>query len=467
MEREEGKEENIQLDNNSASGEVHEQNHEQHDEIQQPEVILRNLKPVLPEREKEERRRTLKRKINEEEAWNRISNDFSKILGDFQKNPNNPFPPSVFSPEKTHHEQPKTALSVPQSPTPPLSSSPSVSVEVAEEEKSQTTPLPQVEVEDVDKQTTKEEDDGDHSAEEPKLSPHHQDDNAQTEQLNNNNNAEEEESKPKLEENAETPLLGKVEEEYFEYYNEDAIIEPDGAKAIALWDYRGECSSDLSFNKGDIITVIQKYDNGWWEGELNGVIGDFPYNFVELITGGEDEEDMLNNSANMFYSELQGEVMFQTASLPASHASFKVTTTPQENTSDIKKRLTLSGSLGSSLNSRPTSTPNMTPKALPIKQGYLIKKGHKRRNWKVRYFVLESSKLSYYANPSDASVSKRMKGFIALQKNSLVKLAPEMKRSNCFAIYTDVKPFVIYIAAPTGDDMVNWMESISIARSTG
>ena len=249
---------------------------------------------------------------------------------------------------------------------------------------------------------------------------------------------------------SETPSDSQIvsdskDEEYFEYYNdEEAAIEPDGTKAIGLWDFKGECESDLSFRKGDIVTIIRKYDNGWWEGELNGVIGDFPYNFVEVISQPEEDEDEpLHNTftRNDSFSQLTSSDLMQ-----------RTDTVVQNDVSPTNS------------NNNNNARPQSVARALPIKQGYLLKKGHKRRNWKIRYFVLESSKLSYFANPADAGVAKRMKGFITLQKSSSVKLAPEMKRSNCFAILSDVKPFVIYMAAPTGDEMVSWMESLSVAR---
>ncbi len=44
----------------------------------------------------------------------------------------------------------------------------------------------------------------------------------------------------------------------------------------ALFDYNGETGAELSFKKGDVITVTEKDDSGWWQGELNGVVGAFP-----------------------------------------------------------------------------------------------------------------------------------------------------------------------------------------------
>ena len=42
----------------------------------------------------------------------------------------------------------------------------------------------------------------------------------------------------------------------------------------------------LCFKKGDVITVTQCIDGGWWEGTLNGRTGWFPSNFTKEIKGG-------------------------------------------------------------------------------------------------------------------------------------------------------------------------------------
>ena len=39
----------------------------------------------------------------------------------------------------------------------------------------------------------------------------------------------------------------------------------------------------LKFKKGDIITITQKEDGGWWEGTLDGKTGWFPSNYVEEL----------------------------------------------------------------------------------------------------------------------------------------------------------------------------------------
>lgn len=57
---------------------------------------------------------------------------------------------------------------------------------------------------------------------------------------------------------------------------------PGATPAVAMFDYRGERSTDLSFKKGDKIDVV-KYGapTEWWTGSLNGgPVGEFPGMFI-------------------------------------------------------------------------------------------------------------------------------------------------------------------------------------------
>ncbi|CCE61303.1 hypothetical protein TPHA_0A02210 [Tetrapisispora phaffii CBS 4417] len=60
---------------------------------------------------------------------------------------------------------------------------------------------------------------------------------------------------------------------------------PQGPKAIALFRFKGEQAGDLSFNKGDVVTILKKTDtqNDWWTGRVNNQEGIFPANYVELV----------------------------------------------------------------------------------------------------------------------------------------------------------------------------------------
>jgi len=56
-------------------------------------------------------------------------------------------------------------------------------------------------------------------------------------------------------------------------------------QAIAKFTFEGEQEGDLSFKKGDIITIVQRTDNetDWWTGRVGAKEGIFPSNYVELV----------------------------------------------------------------------------------------------------------------------------------------------------------------------------------------
>ncbi|XP_066967640.1 rho guanine nucleotide exchange factor 7 [Macrobrachium rosenbergii] len=49
----------------------------------------------------------------------------------------------------------------------------------------------------------------------------------------------------------------------------------------ALYSFKGKNNDELCFNKGDIITVTQREEGGWWEGTLNDKTGWFPSNYTK------------------------------------------------------------------------------------------------------------------------------------------------------------------------------------------
>lgn len=62
----------------------------------------------------------------------------------------------------------------------------------------------------------------------------------------------------------------------------------------AIYDYVGENNDELCLKKGDIITVTQTPEGGWFEGTLRGMTGWFPCNYVEPIF---DEDQGNENDA--------------------------------------------------------------------------------------------------------------------------------------------------------------------------
>jgi amphiphysin len=57
-----------------------------------------------------------------------------------------------------------------------------------------------------------------------------------------------------------------------------------GEFVTAQYEFAGQGSGDLAFREGDRIKVVKKTGStdDWWEGELNGVVGSFPANYVKV-----------------------------------------------------------------------------------------------------------------------------------------------------------------------------------------
>eukprot|EP01135_Chromosphaera_perkinsii_P001858 Nk52_evm7s212 gene=Nk52_evmTU7s212 len=51
----------------------------------------------------------------------------------------------------------------------------------------------------------------------------------------------------------------------------------------ALYDYDAQDTDELTIRAGDIITLVNKDNEGWWQGKLRGKSGLFPANYVEII----------------------------------------------------------------------------------------------------------------------------------------------------------------------------------------
>ena len=55
----------------------------------------------------------------------------------------------------------------------------------------------------------------------------------------------------------------------------------------AIYAYVKIREDELSFNEGDVIYVVKKNDDGWWEGIVGeGDSGLFPGNYVEVLDSG-------------------------------------------------------------------------------------------------------------------------------------------------------------------------------------
>ncbi|KAL9553336.1 hypothetical protein MBANPS3_003335 [Mucor bainieri] len=58
----------------------------------------------------------------------------------------------------------------------------------------------------------------------------------------------------------------------------------------ALYAFRSNDPSSLSFNQDDFIDVLNKLPSGWWDGLCNGTRGWFPSNYVKIIASNKEQE---------------------------------------------------------------------------------------------------------------------------------------------------------------------------------
>ncbi|XP_026757430.1 rho guanine nucleotide exchange factor 7 isoform X3 [Galleria mellonella] len=70
----------------------------------------------------------------------------------------------------------------------------------------------------------------------------------------------------------------------------------------AIYSFKGKNNDELCFKKGDIITVTQREEGGWWEGTLGETTGWFPSNYV---TDYKDPSGSVTTSPIRAASEIQ------------------------------------------------------------------------------------------------------------------------------------------------------------------
>lgn len=108
--------------------------------------------------------------------------------------------------------------------------------------------------------------------------------------------------------------------------------------------------------------------------------------------------------------------------------------------------------------------------ATVLKQGFLVKKGHVRHNWKVRKFILfdEPARLSYYNPTKDKKSKKGRIKILGAEVKALVdeedksdtscaRGAKNVVREHCFLIQTR-KGVKYILQAPSEDEVNNWVK---------
>ncbi|XP_054975715.1 intersectin-2 isoform X1 [Sorex araneus] len=61
-------------------------------------------------------------------------------------------------------------------------------------------------------------------------------------------------------------------------------------QVIAMYDYTANNEDELNFSKGQLLNVLNKDDPDWWQGEINGVTGLFPSNYVKMTTDSDPSQ---------------------------------------------------------------------------------------------------------------------------------------------------------------------------------
>lgn len=56
-----------------------------------------------------------------------------------------------------------------------------------------------------------------------------------------------------------------------------------GPRCVARFDFEGEQGDELSFSEGDVIQLLEYVEDEWASGKLNGHVGIFPLNYVEVL----------------------------------------------------------------------------------------------------------------------------------------------------------------------------------------
>ena len=64
---------------------------------------------------------------------------------------------------------------------------------------------------------------------------------------------------------------------------EDAVTQFKGREAVAQFDFSGRTRNELSFKKGDVMTLLQRKSVDWWEGSLAGKTGLIPDKYLKIM----------------------------------------------------------------------------------------------------------------------------------------------------------------------------------------
>ncbi|XP_075032581.1 cas scaffolding protein family member 4 isoform X2 [Mixophyes fleayi] len=93
--------------------------------------------------------------------------------------------------------------------------------------------------------------------------------------------------------------------------------------AKALYDNKAECSDELAFRKGDILTVLEQNvfgSEGWWRCYLHGRQGLAPANRLQLFTITQNDSPLTQSNYNSLGKQQRLQNIYQVPSAPKTEA---------------------------------------------------------------------------------------------------------------------------------------------------
>ncbi|XP_041460095.1 pleckstrin-like [Lytechinus variegatus] len=102
----------------------------------------------------------------------------------------------------------------------------------------------------------------------------------------------------------------------------------------------------------------------------------------------------------------------------------------------------------------------MSTSKMIIKEGFLVKKGHKRTNWRTRWFVLTNDSIAYYKQTSDALPA----GVVELRGCSVISPCLQYANKKGFAfMITNQEGHELLMQASTVEEREAWAKAIGAA----
>ena len=98
----------------------------------------------------------------------------------------------------------------------------------------------------------------------------------------------------------------------------------------------------------------------------------------------------------------------------------------------------------------------------PIKEGMLAKRGHVRKNWQNRHFVITPGFITYFDQPGG-----QVKGTVRLSESTAVSIVDsgdeDVDRSYQFEVKCDGRDLLM--ESKSESDMAEWMDAIALAAN--